>query len=148
MEDLAFRAGSFEVVISSLAFHYTPDFALICQKVADFLTPGGSFVFSVEHPVFTAEGSQDWTYDEKGQIIDWPVDNYFTEGRRETNFLGATVVKYHKTLTTYLNSLLQSGFVIKEIVEPMPEAKLLAEVAAMKDELRRPMMLLVAAEKK
>lgn len=148
MEDLAFPEGSFEVVISSLAFHYTPDFALICQKVADFLTPGGSFVFSVEHPVFTAEGSQDWTYDEKGQIIDWPVDNYFTEGRRETNFLGETVVKYHKTLTTYLNSLLQSGFVIKEIVEPMPEAKLLAEVAAMKDELRRPMMLLVAAEKK
>ena len=147
MEDLAFAPASFDVVISSLAFHYTPDFVQMCKKVNGFLAPGGSFVFSVEHPVFTAQGSQEWIYDETGNPDHWPVDDYFNEGQREAVFLGERVVKYHKTLTTYLNGLLQTGFCIKAMVEPQPAGHLLHSVPGMKDELRRPMMLLVAAAK-
>lgn len=57
------------------------------------------------------------------------------------------MVKYHRTLTTYLNSLLHAGFSISSVVEPMPAPDLLAAVPDMKEELRRPMMLLVAAKK-
>ncbi len=59
MEDLEFPPESFDVVISSLALHYTPEYSQICGKVYRFLAPEGVFVFSVEHPVFTAYGSQD-----------------------------------------------------------------------------------------
>ena len=148
MEDMAFPSGSFDIVLSSLVFHYTPDFLDICQKVGGFLSPGGQFVFSVEHPVFTAYGSQDWYYDESGAPDHWPVDRYFSEGRREAVFLGEKVVKYHKTLTTYLNSLLKSGFAVTALVEPQPEERLLKTVPGMAEELRRPMMLLVSAQKK
>ncbi|MGI6005476.1 MAG: SAM-dependent methyltransferase, partial [Christensenellales bacterium] len=61
--------------------------------------------------------------------------------------LGERVTKYHKTLTTYLNTLLQTGFVITAIVEPKPAEHLLDTVPGMKDELRRPMMLLVSAKR-
>lgn len=146
MEDLAFPEGSFDVIISSLAFHYVADFRSMAEKIYRWLTPGGRFVFSVEHPVFTAYGTQDWYYDDQGRILHFPVDNYYYEGRREAVFLGEPVVKYHKTLTTYLDSLLHSGFTLEHIVEPMPPEGML-HLPGMKDEMRRPMMLLVAAVK-
>ena len=47
-------------------------------------------MFSAEHPVFTASGSQDWYYDAAGNILHFPVDNYYYEGKREAVFLGGT----------------------------------------------------------
>ena len=148
IEDIAFHENSFDVVISSLVFHYIKSFEDIVKKVSDCLVQGGDFVFSVEHPVFTAYGTQDWYYDEHGNIHHFPVDNYFYEGERNSNFLGEEVIKYHKTLTTYLNVLLQGGFELTGIVEPQPSEDLLHTVRGMKDELRRPMMLIISAKKR
>ena len=147
MEDLQFAAGTFDVVLSSLAFHYVKDFVPLVANIFDWLRPDGSFVFSVEHPVFTAYGTQDWYYDQDGKILHFPVDNYYYEGQREAIFLGEKVIKYHRTLTSYLNTLLCSGFVLEHVIEPQPPAEML-HLTGMKDEMRRPMMLLVSARKK
>lgn len=146
MEDIGYPPESFDIVLSSLAFHYVEDFPAVCGKVFDCLAPGGDFVFSCEHPVFTAEGSQDWYCDYKGEILHWPVDRYFMEGARTAHFLGCDVTKYHKTVTTYVNTLLKAGFVLTGLVEPRPDPRLM-DVPGMADELRRPMMLLVSAKK-
>lgn len=148
IEDFEFKPDTYEVVISSLTFHYLESFEDICKGVHRCLTPGGSFVFSVEHPVFTAYGNQDWYYDENGKAIHWPVDRYFSEGKRKAIFLGEEVVKYHKTLTTYVNGLINNGFEITGLIEPEPDPELLNTVPGMQEELRRPMMLLVSAVKK
>lgn len=146
MEDLAFPPGTFDVVLSSLAFHYVRDFAPLVGNIALWLRAGGAFVFSVEHPVFTAYGTQDWYYGEDGTILHFPVDNYYCEGEREAVFLGERVVKYHRTLTTYLETLLRSGFALRHVVEPRPPEEMM-DLPGMRDEMRRPMMLLVSAEK-
>lgn len=148
IEDYEFPAESFEVVVSSLAFHYLESFDDICKKVKRTLIQGGSFVFSVEHPVFTAYGTQDWIYDETGNPLYWPVDRYFSEGKRTANFLGEEVTKYHKTLTTYINGLIKNDFEITGLVEPEPDKALFDVIPGMENELRRPMMLLVSARKK
>lgn len=80
----------------------------------------------------------------------WPAKvlaggSLFDESKRTTDFLGYPVEKYHRTLTTYLNTLLNGGFNLDQIVEPTPTSKMLAESQEMRDELRRPMMLLIAA---
>ncbi|WP_455587808.1 class I SAM-dependent methyltransferase [Bacteroides sp.] len=147
IEDYDFVPESYDIVISSLAFHYLESFDDICNKVYTCLTKGGTFVFSVEHPVFTAYGTQDWYYDEKRQPMHWPVDNYFTEGKRKAVFLGEEVTKYHKTLTTYVNGLIQAGFNITGLIEPEPDRELFGVIPGMEDELRRPMMLLISADK-
>lgn len=147
MEDLDFADGSFDVVFSSLAFHYVQDYGALVGRIRRWLAEGGELVFSVEHPVFTAYGTQDWVYGPDGSILHFPVDRYYYEGRREAIFLGEKVVKYHRTLTTYLDTLLQNGFALRRVVEPMPPANML-DLPGMKDEMRRPMMLLVAAQKK
>ena len=136
-----------DIIISSLAFHYIKDFAGLVEKIVMWLKENGEFVFSVEHPVFTSYGSQDWYYDENGNILHFPVDNYYYEGKREAVFLGEKVIKYHRTLTTYLNCLLSKGFELKHVIEPQPSPEMI-ELPGMKDEMRRPMMLLVSAKKK
>ena len=146
MEEAAFPSGSFQVVLSSLALHYVEDYPALVRKVREWLAPGGDFVFTCEHPVFTAQGPQDWEYGEDGSIRHFPVDRYFLEGKRDACFLGEHVVKYHRTLTTLLETLLENGFVLLHVKEPQPPAEMLSR-PGWADELRRPMMLAVAARR-
>lgn len=148
MEEMDFEENSFDIVISSLAFHYIESFDEVVKRINKCLTKGGTFVFSAEHPVFTAQGTQDWHYDKEGNKLHWPVDDYYIEGKRTACFLGEEVVKYHKTFTTYLNSLLRNGFEIKEFLEAEPSREMLAAIPEMKDEMRRPMMFLISVVKK
>jgi len=147
IEDFVAEAGSFDVVLSSLALHYVGSLDSVCRKVYHLLAPGGVFVFSVEHPVFTSADAREWIYDANGRKLHWPVDKYFEETKRRTNFLGACVTKYHRTIATYLNTLLEAGFSLSKIVEPVPDIKMLNENSELKNELRRPMMLLISARK-
>lgn len=148
IEDIQFSASQFDVVLSSLAIHYLQNFEALCKKVYTYLKPGGSFVFSVEHPIFTSRDEQDWYNDEQGNRLHWPVDHYQTEGIRETTFLTENVIKYHRTLSTYMNDLIQVGFTIRAVKEPMPSEEMLQTIPGMQDELRRPMFLMIMAEKK
>ncbi|QQK78205.1 class I SAM-dependent methyltransferase [Salicibibacter cibarius] len=86
IEDIDYSNSPFDVVFSSLAFHYIKSFKSICEKVYDSLKPGGSLVFSVEHPIFTSRREQEWCYDDQRNRLHWPVDNYQKEGVRETSF--------------------------------------------------------------
>lgn len=145
IEDVDFPKDTFDVVMSSLAFHYIEDFSEVVKKVHHYLKPDGIFIFSAEHPIFTAEGTQNWIYDDAGKIQHFPVDRYFEEGLRDTSFLGEHVQKYHRTLTTYLDDLLANGFQLQRIVEPAPPENML-DLPGMKDEFRRPMMIIIKAK--
>lgn len=147
MEDIQGLENSFDIVLSSLAFHYVFDYEQLIQNIHGWLKPLGYLVFSVEHPVFTAQGKQDWYYDDDGNIMHFPVDHYFYEGVRHAQFLGEEVIKYHRTLTTYFNTLLVNGFEILNIIEPQPPKDMM-NIEGMQDEMRRPMMLIVLAQKK
>ncbi|PZF89519.1 SAM-dependent methyltransferase [Listeria ivanovii] len=146
IEDIELEPESYEVVLSSLALHYVADFNTVCQKVHTNLKQNGEFIFSVEHPVFTAEGTQAWITDEQGNNLYWPVDDYFNESLRTTNFLGEEVQKYHRTLTSYIQILIKNGFQIKRIIEPQPAPEL-KDLPEMQDEYHRPMMLIILASK-
>ena len=146
MEDVRFPDGSFDAVLSSLALHYVKDYAELVSRVYRWLAPGGRFVFSAEHPAFTAYGNQDWYYSPEGEILHFPVDRYFYEGEREAVFLGEKVVKYHRTVDGYLKPLWRAGFTVEDLSEPRPPEEMM-DLPGMKDEMRRPMMLLVSARK-
>ncbi|ORX53964.1 S-adenosyl-L-methionine-dependent methyltransferase [Hesseltinella vesiculosa] len=143
MEQLTEVAGDaqFDVVISSLALHYVASFDQVAQQVARLLKPGGHFCFSVEHPIYTAQGPQTWCKDDQGRKLHWPVDRYFDESARTSRFLGQDVIKYHKTTSTYVQTLLNTGFQLCHLIEPLPEDP------DHPDRVRRPGMLLMSATK-
>lgn len=145
MQDVDYPADSFDAVISSLAIHYLESFDVVCKVVKRCLVKGGDFVFSVEHPIFTANGTADWHYDEEGNPMHWPIDHYFDEGARGANFLGEKVRKYHRTVGTYISTLIQNGFNITRVCEPVPDQDILGK--DLQEEQRRPMMLMISAKK-
>lgn len=147
IEDFEFATGAFDVVMSSLALHYVADFGEICRAVHACLSSGGAFVFTVEHPAFTALEAQDWHYGPAGEKLHWPLDRYHEEGPRLARFLGHDVVKYHRTVAGYLNPLLEAGFRIGKLSELKPTADMLERHPEWAEEVRRPMFLLVAATK-
>ncbi|BDZ30882.1 class I SAM-dependent methyltransferase [Lactiplantibacillus sp. WILCCON 0030] len=144
LAEVTFPVNQFDTVISSLALHYVPSFSQVVDQIKTYLKPQGRLIFSVEHPVFTAQGSEEWDYDEQHHIKSFPVDHYFYEGPRVTDFLATPVKKYHRTLTTYLETLLARNFRLEHVVEPMPPKSML-DLPGMADEMRRPMMLIVCA---
>ncbi|WP_261300703.1 class I SAM-dependent methyltransferase [Paenibacillus andongensis] len=147
IEDINFAAGEFDIVISSLALHYVENFEVVCRKIHHCLVSGGTFILSVEHPVFTALAAQDWHYGSAGERLHWPVDDYQKEGLRQARFLENDVVKYHRTIATYVNALIDSGFRIMKLSEPQPTQETLDKYPEMRDESRRPIFLLISAVK-
>ena len=110
------------------------------------LVPRGHFVFSIEHPIYMASMKAGWMANENGGRT-WPVDHYAVEGSRVTDWLAKGVVKQHRTLATTLNTLIGAGFAIQRIEEWSPTREQVAAQPSLADELDRPMMLLVAAQK-
>jgi hypothetical protein len=78
--------------------------------------------------------------------LHWPVDNYQQEGPRQTQWLADHVVKYHRTVATYVNTLIDSGFRIAKLSEPEPPPEMQNEPDG-QDDRRRPTFLLIAAVK-
>ncbi len=147
IEEYEYPESMWDCVVSNLALHYIENIEKVFQNVYKTLKPGGTFIFNIEHPVFTAGVRQDWIYTQSGKPLYWPVDNYFIPGARSTHFLGCDVVKQHHTLTQILMGLLDNGFSLEAVEEAKPSEKLM-DLPGMEDEMRRPMMLLVKAGKK
>ena len=134
-------------MISSLALHYVEAFDVVCRKVYRWLKPGGAFVLSVEHPIFTALAAQQWCLGPGGERLHWPVDDYQKEGPRHTQWMADDVVKYHRTTATLVNTLIEAGLCITQLLEPQPTAEILLQQPDWKDESRRPMLILLSGVK-
>lgn len=147
IENVKFQSGEFDVIISSLALHYVKEFGPLSRNIFYWLATDGTFVFSVEHPIFTAVAAQQWCLGPNDERLHWPIDNYHDEGVRHTQWMADDVVKYHRTTATYVNTLVDSGFLITRLVEPTLSEEMLRRWPEWKDECRRPMFMLISAAK-
>ncbi len=146
LQNLELPAGAFDLVYSSLAFHYIQDFTRLTGMMYAALAPLGVLVFTIEHPIYMAATNPEWTLDQDGQKS-WPISGYSQEGERRTKWFVDGVVKYHRTLATTLNTLIQAGFVIDRLEEFAPSEAQVAQNPGLKQELDRPMFLLISARK-
>jgi SAM-dependent methyltransferase len=144
MEDLDLPVEAFDVAYSSLAFHYIANLEGLMSAVYRSLVPGGSLVCSVEHPLFTAPSEPNWSVNAAGRRT-WPIDGYLEEGPRSRDWLAKGVIKQHRTLATYINLLLQLGFVLSHVEEWGPTDEQIAAQPNLTDERQRPTFLLMAA---
>lgn len=146
LEGLELPDASFDFAYSSLVFHYVVDFDRLVRTVHRALLPGSHFIFTIEHPIFMAPTRPGWSVDGEGRKT-WPLDRYSVEGPRTTDWLAKGVVKQHRTMGTTLNSLIGAGFTIRHVEEWRPTADQVAANPDLAEELERPMMLLVAAQR-
>jgi SAM-dependent methyltransferase len=146
LETVALPTATFDLAWSALTLHYVAHLAVLIAAVQRALVPGGRFVFSAEHPIYTAPSSPAFLTGPAGGPV-WPLDGYLEEGPRTTAWLGARVEKHHRTLGTLINTLVRAGLRLEHVEEWRPTDAQLAAHPEWGPERARPMFVLVAASK-
>jgi hypothetical protein len=141
---LQLPAASADRVVSSLALPYVIDYRGLIRRIAGWLRPGGQLVFSIEHPICTAASPMSGWQPADGTTV-WPVDNYADETTRTQQWLGRTIMKHHRRVTTLIGGVLDAGLVLTALDEPWPSNETIARHPGLAQHRRRPPLLLLAA---
>lgn len=72
--------------------------------------------------------------------------DYGVEGERESVWFVDNVKKYHRTFSTIINTLIEAGFTIEKMIEPLPTDELLEKYPDYKDLFHKPDFLLIKAK--
>ena len=129
---------SVDVVLSSLTLHYLKDWEVPMTEFGRILKPSGYFIFSIHHPFM------DFTYFHR--------DNYFlTEilnDEWETDKGKVKVQFYRRPLSKIISSVIEAGFIIENLLEPMPTEKFEESQPEVYEKLtKRPQFLFIRARK-
>lgn len=148
MTNLDKLTDKFDVVFSSLAVHYIEDFDKLAIDIYNRLNQGGYFVFSQEHPLTTALLAQDyWTQNAENEYVHYNLATYSLEGERKVTWFVDGVVKYHRTISSIVNSLSTTGFNIEQMLEPIPSKDIMKQYPAYQRTIHKPDFLLIKVRK-
>ena len=148
MTEIASISESFDLVYSSLAFHYIDDLDKLMRDIAALLNTGGTLLFSQEHPIYTAseDGQGHYILDEHGNKSGYCFSHYLVPGRREDEWFIKGRVYYHRTFSDVVNAVTDAGLVIQQVCEPVPSAEMITK-RPRSDTLHKPLFLIIKAAK-
>jgi ubiquinone/menaquinone biosynthesis C-methylase UbiE len=148
--------GYFDIVLCNLVLLNVDCLEASLLEFNRVLRPGGFLVFSVVHPAFNVYGPGQWVIGAKDVSSGrrkghyFKVDNYYREKEfkirwktRSGEGFPAKFSFFHRTLSTYVNTVIQSGFQLLAFEEPYPATK----VDFFDRESRIPFFLVIKAEK-
>lgn len=149
MEEIDQIHKKFDMVVSSLAFHYVKDFEKLIKDISNLLKPNGLLVFSQEHPmrvcrVYTNEQSKQVDIDGKHYFL---ISDYQNMGKRVYNWNGTNVEKYHRTMEYIINTLSNSNLNIEHIMPSYATQKAIKLVDKYKYQADLPYYLYIRAKK-
>jgi SAM-dependent methyltransferase len=104
---LEFPSSSFDLIVSSLVMHYLEDWDITLSEFYRVLKPNGLFVFSTHHPTMIRQL--------------FGLENYFEKVFLEDTWDIGKVYYYHRSLTEISQELFDVGFVIEQLLEPLPQ---------------------------
>ena len=138
--------ATFDVVVSNLALMDMPDLQAVYRAVYRILRGGGRFIFSLTHPCFQSLHAH---FDRREEKVYLSIHRYKTEGFwNSTNASGirGQVGANHRTLSTYINSLINTGFQLASITEPtIPDGTY--EQASVTAQIEIPSVMVISAIK-
>lgn len=99
------EAALFDAVSAKLVLMFVNDLALLAERVSAILRPGGSFVFSVAHPVSTVRKTGGNYFD----TVQYPS---------EIGASGIRTTMIHRSFEEYIRPFVEKSFVMTGIREP------------------------------
>lgn len=139
LEELSFLDDRFfDLIVSNMVIQDLSEYDKAINEMYRLLNDGGYFIFSILHPCFITPGSG-WVKSEDGEKLYWKVDNYFYEGAYEQAFpieQEEKIVFFHRTITSYVDTIIKSGFRIERMVEPKPSNEILEKYPSFIEDFR------------
>jgi ubiquinone/menaquinone biosynthesis C-methylase UbiE len=137
----------FDLIYSSLAFHYVEDYKKLLRDIRLLLKDEGALLYSQEHPCTTApKKGCVWTKDEFGNKLYSNLSDYMYSGKRQITWFDEELEKYHRPMSEIINILVQENFIIKKVVEPVPDEDALKKRPDFSDEFHRTSSLIIKAK--
>ncbi len=150
MTDISELHQKFDLIYSSLAFHYIEDFEKLAKDAYRLLNEGGYLLFSQEHPLVTATfgGLQHYNKDPDGNYTSYTFSNYGQPGERVVSWFVDGIKKYHRRFSDIITALSGAGFMIDTVCEPLPEQSATEKIPniLVKEQIK-PTFLIVKARK-
>jgi len=146
---LPFADASFDAAVACLVFEHIRKVDDAIAEVARVLTPGGRFLFLLNHPLLQTPNSG-WIDD---QVLDppeqyWRIGPYLVEDETiEEVEKGVFIPFIHRPLSRYLNALAARGLVLRRMEEPAPPPGFLARAAEYAAAATIPRLLFLRLEK-
>ena len=134
---------TFDIVVSSLVIQDVPDYRAAVAEMYRVLRPGGTCILAMTHPCFSSDGG--WVRDSEGKKLYWKIDNYFYERGFEiplTPNSDINPIGFHRTLTSYYRTIIGTGFVVEDLMEPYPSQEAIEKHPGFIDDLRMSHFLL------
>lgn len=100
----------FDIVYSIYALGWTLDLSKTVANISRYLKPGGSFIFSWEHPIHSK------IINENGAIC-FGSSYYEEKSKLHEAWKPKQAIFSYRMLSTYLNELIENGFMIEKVVE-------------------------------
>ncbi len=130
---LYFKDKEFDIVYSDLVLHYIKNIEEPVKEVFRVLKPGGKFIFSVMHPLYTAFERKE-KRNKKEVLFGYIkiknrykiIGDYFSNRIRKTKWFNYVLREYRRTFSDLITPLINAGFIIEKVVEPRPLRKLKA----------------------
>ncbi|MBU3217511.1 methyltransferase domain-containing protein [Clostridium estertheticum] len=148
MNDISTIEDKFDIVYSSLAFHYVKSFSKLLRDINYLLKDNGLLIYSQEHPLTTApKQGPIWTLDENKKPLFYNLSDYMESGERSVKWFVEGVIKYHRPFSEIINTLIETGFKIEKMLEPLPDEEDLELIPNMEKDIHKPNFLLIKAVK-
>ena len=159
--DLPFGDASFDFATAFMSLMDMPDHGLALREAHRVLRPGGFLQFSILHPCFcppsrrsikNAEGISvavqvaDYFANSDGYIEEWRFGDAPADERAITTPFRAP--RFHRTLSSWLNLLVATGFMIEQLGEPMADEATAVAFPTVADTRVAPLFLHVRACKR
>lgn len=148
--DLPFGDGSFDAAVACLVFEHIDELDEAIREVARVVATGGKFLLLLNHPLLQTPGSG-WIDD---QILDppeqyWRVGPYLNEAATTEEVQKDVHIRFlHRPLSRYINSMIQAGFELVEMIEPAPPNGFLAQAPQYEDAATIPRLLVLRTRRK
>jgi ubiquinone/menaquinone biosynthesis C-methylase UbiE len=128
---------TFDIVVSCVVIQDVPDYQAAVKEMYRVLQPGGTCILAMTHPCFSSDGG--WVKDSKGKKLYWKIDNYFYERGFEISLTPNSdnnPIGFHRTLTSYFRTIVGTGFMIEDMMEPYPSQEAIGRHPDFIDDLR------------
>ncbi|MBM7583703.1 ubiquinone/menaquinone biosynthesis C-methylase UbiE [Bacillus pakistanensis] len=129
---------SFDIIISNMVIQDLANYRQAFKEMHRLLKDEGAFIFSILHPCFITPNSG-WVKTDTGEKLYWKVDNYFYEGTYEQAIpvdQEEKILYFHRTLTSYIEALTETGFILERLVEPKPSEEILVNHPSFREDFR------------